>query len=680
MTNQMEKPGTKSNPVSQQEGAIAAAGRMPLRSALCCFLGALIWGTAFVAQSVGGEIHAVTFVGLRFLMGAVVLLPLLIVRKRARSMRMQQGDRTVREPDHKAAIKGGLICGTALFLASWLQQVAIPEVAVGKAGFLTALYIIIVPFLSLIFTRRSNAKVWIGAVIAAVGLYFLCMKPGEEFSIGRWELCLILCAFAFSVQIMCVDHFAPQTDGVELSFMQFLTTGVLGTVLAAVSGNLTLTGVSQQAILSLCYAGIFSSGIAYTLQVVGQKGADPAISSLIMSLESVISAVSGFLFLHQTLSVWELIGCVLMASAIVLVQLPSRRIRTSTLSALVCLLGISALFSGCASAPGTEGSTAASSSAGERQLLQAGEYQAAVDSLTARIDGGEDTEENHRLLGIAYMGLGDYESAASALESALTESGIAPTEIEYDINDYLGVCYYKLGNYDEALGIYDAIVAMRPKDADAIELRGAVKLKLGDTDGMQKDFARAVSLEPTNYDRILSIYTVMSASGYSEEGKQYVQDALEKNSSTISGYDKGRLSYYIGDYETARVNLEQLQDNTDENVALMLGRTYEALGDYNYAANVYKTFLASNTGYPEVYNQLGLCCMKMGDYSAALEAFQEGKALGSSEYLQSLSFNEIVAYENQGNFEQAKTLMTVYRSAYPGDEKAAREETFLATR
>ena len=658
----------------------SAAGKMPLRNALCCFLGSLIWGTAFVAQSVGGEINAEAFVGLRFLMGSVVLLPLLIVRQRTRSKRIRLGDQNVTEPDHKAAIKGGLVCGTALFVASWLQQMAIPMVAVGKAGFLTALYIIIVPVLSFIFTRRSNAKVWIAAGIAAVGLYFLCMKPGEEFSIGRWEMCLILCAFAFSVQIMCVDHFAPMADGVELSFMQFLTAGVIGTVLSAACGTLTLRGVSSQAILSLCYAGIFSSGIAYTLQVVGQKGADPAISSLIMSLESVISAISGFLFLHQTLSVWELTGCVLMAGAIVLVQLPNLRIRPTTLSALVCMLGIPFFFSGCSAAPGAESSSSSSSTTSEQQLLESGDYQSAVDSLTDRIADGEDTENNNRLLGIAYMGLGDYENAASSIESALKESGIVPTETEYDINYYLGVCYYKLGKYDEALEIYDAIVTMRPKDADAMELRGAVKLKLGDTDGMQKDFNKAIALEPTNYDRILSIYTVMSENGQEDAGKQYVQDALDKNSSTISSYDKGRLSYYIGDYETARVNLEQLQDNTDENVALMLGRTYEALGDYNYASNVYKTFLASNTNYPEVYNQLGLCCMKMGDYSSALEAFQQGKALGSSEYLQSLSFNEIVAYEEQGDFEQAKTLMETYRAAYPGDEKAAREQTFLATR
>lgn len=302
----------------------AAAGKMPLRNAVCCFLGALIWGTAFVAQRIGSdEISASTFVGLRFLMGFAILLPLVIVRNRARNKRILQGDRRVEPVDHRQSVRGGIVCGTALVIASWLQQMAIPHVAVGKSGFLTALYIIMVPILSFLLTRRSSARVWIAAAIAAGGLYFLCMKPGESFGFGIWEVLLIACALMFSVQIMSIDHFVAKTDGVELSCMQFLTAGVLGTIGAAIQGELSLAGVSTGSLLALAYAGIFSSGIAYTLQIVGQKGADPSIASLIMSLESVISAVSAFFILHQVLSGRELIGCVLMAAAIVLVQLPS---------------------------------------------------------------------------------------------------------------------------------------------------------------------------------------------------------------------------------------------------------------------------------------------------------------------------------------------------------------------
>lgn len=654
---------------------------MPLGNAVCCFLGALIWGTAFVAQSVGGEeINAMTFVGLRFLMGAVVLSPLLILRRRGRARRILQGDRTIEVPDRKRTWKGGIVCGIALLLASWLQQAAIPHVTVGKAGFLTALYIILVPILSFLVTRRSSAKIWIGAGVAAVGLFFLCMKPGESFSIGKWEWMLFLCALAFSVQIMCVDHFAPGTDGVELSFVQFLTTGILGTMLALLQGNLTLSGASSGALLSLAYAGVFSSGIAYTLQILGQKGADPSIASLIMSMESVISAVSGFFLLHQMLSARELAGCVLMTGAIVIVQLPAGKWKgkMTMLSVFLGMMILPEVLSGCSLAPGADTQTGETTTS-EVKLLESGAYQAAADALNSKIQDGEKTEENQRLLGIAYMGLGDYESAAAALESALNASGIVPTQTEYDINEYLGVCYYKLGNYEEALEIYDAIVTMRPKDAEAIFLRGAVKLQLGDAEGMQKDFTKAVSLDQKNYDRLLSIYTVLKDHGCETEGKEYLQEALDTDSD-MSGYDRGRLSYYCGDYETARVNLEQLHNNSDENVVLMLGRTYEALGDYNYATNVYKTFLASNSSYPEVYNQMGMCCVKMEDFDSALEAFQAGKKLGESEYLQSLSFNEIIAYEHKGDFETAKTLIAAYRASYPGDEKAAREEIFLKTR
>ena len=299
------------------------AGKMPLRNAVCCFLGALIWGTAFVAQRIGSdEIPVSAFVGIRFLMGFVVLLPLVIARERMRRRRIAQGDRTVEPVDHRQSVIGGMVCGVVLMAASWLQQAAIPHVSVGKAGFLTALYIIMVPSLSFLFTRRSKAKVWVSAAISAVGLYFLCMKPNESFGIGGWELILIGGALMFSLQIMSIDHFVVRTDGVELSCMQFLTTGVLGSVIALARGEMSLAGVSTAGILALLYAGIFSSGIAYTLQIVGQKGADPAIASLIMSLESVISAVSAFLILHQTMSGRELFGCVLMASAIVLVQMP----------------------------------------------------------------------------------------------------------------------------------------------------------------------------------------------------------------------------------------------------------------------------------------------------------------------------------------------------------------------
>ena len=346
-----------------------------------------------------------------------------------------------------------------------------------------------------------------------------------------------------------------------------------------------------------------------------------------------------------------------------------RYIRISA-ALLACLM-----LTACSLSSGT-----AADSASALALLQSGSYAEAAAAYEEIIAAGKDTEANYRYLGIAYMGAGDYESAAAALESALDEAGIFPSDMEYDINYYLGSCYYKLGRCEDALEVYSAIVALRPGDADAYQLRGAVRLELGDEEGMLEDFTRAMELDPTDYDRLISIYEVMNGSGYGDEGLLLLNDALEQYADTMGSYDLGRISYYAGEYETARTALEQLDSTSDAAVALMLGRTYEALGDYNYAANIYKNYLAEDPSDASVYNQLGICCLKMDDYEGALEAFQSGKALGESAVLQSLSFNEIVAYEYLEEFETAAELMEAYIASYPGDEAAKREYIFLSTR
>lgn len=298
-------------------------GKMPVKNMLCLLLATFLWGVAFVAQSIGGEeIDAFAYTGIRFLMGAVVLAPFIAVRRKRRSRIPDEKPGGADAGAGRRAITGGILCGIFLAAAALLQQIGIEHVDVGKAGFLTALYIILVPCLSFLLTRRSSAKVWIAAAVALCGLYCLCMEPGEAFSIGAWEGCLILCALMFAVQILLIDHFSPGVDPLEMSFVEFLTTGAIGTAAAAVQGNLTLEGISTGALLALLYSGILSSGVAYTLQVVGQRGADPSIASLIMSLEAPISAAAGFVILQQALSAWELLGCVLMSAAIVLAQLP----------------------------------------------------------------------------------------------------------------------------------------------------------------------------------------------------------------------------------------------------------------------------------------------------------------------------------------------------------------------
>ena len=349
-----------------------------------------------------------------------------------------------------------------------------------------------------------------------------------------------------------------------------------------------------------------------------------------------------------------------------------------TAGRIVFVLLLCVLLGACSAAPGIE--TGEETEESGYELLKAGSYKEAAQALEAEIAGGAGSEENWRYLGIARMGAGDYEGAAEAFETALEEAGILPGETEYDINYYLGSCYFKLGRYEDALEVYDAIIALRPGDADALQLRGTVRLQLGDMEGMLEDYDRVIALDGSDYDRLLSIVEVLSDNGYEAEGQQYLTEAIESGGDGMSSYDLGRLSYYAGDYETARVALEQIQSGSDSAVVLMLGRTYEALGDYNYASNVYRTALASDESNAEVYNQLGLCCMKMSDYESALEAFESGIAAGDTEFLQGLLFNRIIACEYLGDFAQAREWMEAYVEAYPGDEKAAREYTFLSTR
>ena len=335
-------------------------------------------------------------------------------------------------------------------------------------------------------------------------------------------------------------------------------------------------------------------------------------------------------------------------------------------------------LSACSAGASTDSSQGSSYSG--MDYLEAGDYKTAKESFQTQIDSGSGLEDAYRGLGLACMGLGDYESAATALESALDAAGAFPGTKEYDINYYLGTCYYKLAKYDKALEVYDAIVNLRPRDADAYVLRGTVKAAQGDTAGMESDYRTAIDLAPTDYDRIEQIYEKMTEAGDEETAKTYISDVLQSQADTIDDYNAGRLAYCIGDYSTAKSHLENISTNRTYEVTILLGRTYEALGDFNYAISVYQGFLDSDQTHAEVYNQLGLCQLQMGNYQDALTAFQNGLSVGESEITQSLQFNQIVAYEYLGDFSKAKVLMEDYLKSYPGDENAKREETFLATR
>ncbi|HIY06410.1 MAG TPA: DMT family transporter [Candidatus Evtepia faecigallinarum] len=284
------------------------------------FVAALIWGTAFVAQSVGMDhIGPFTFNAVRSLVGGVALIPVILFFNRRKSPQRRQAERANR----KTLLLGGVCCGLALGVASCLQQVGIQYTTVGKAGFITALYIVIVPILGLFFHKKVGVKLWVSVVVAILGLYLLCMSGSLRLSWG--DFLVLLCALCFSAHIMVIDYFSPRVDGVQMSCLQFFVAGIFSAVLMlAVEGvpDPHAVAISWMPIL---YTGVLSSGVGYTLQIIGQKGVNPTVASLVLSLESVISVLAGWVILNQSMSAREVLGCVLMFGAIILAQLPERR-------------------------------------------------------------------------------------------------------------------------------------------------------------------------------------------------------------------------------------------------------------------------------------------------------------------------------------------------------------------
>lgn len=288
-----------------------------LKSSFLLFLAAFIWGVAFVAQSVGMDyMGPYSFNGARFLLGSIVLMPLVFFRrKKAQSEGKESADL-------KNTLAGGICCGLALCSAALFQQFGILYTTVGKAGFITTLYIIIVPIMGIFLKKKVSGRIWIGAVIAAFGMYLLCMS--EKFALSRGDAYVFICAVLFSVHILVIDYFSPKADGVTLSCIQFMTAGVVCSVLAIIIEKPEI-GNFIDGIIPLAYAGIMSSGVGYTLQIVGQKNMEPTVASLILSLESVISVLAGWVILGQTLSGKELLGCALVFAAVILVQLPDKK-------------------------------------------------------------------------------------------------------------------------------------------------------------------------------------------------------------------------------------------------------------------------------------------------------------------------------------------------------------------
>ena len=293
--------------------------RSAVRSVLLPLITAFIWGSAFVAQSLSsGHIGPFTFNAARSLVGAVVLLLTLRIRRIFRHGEEHAGKS--RKTDVKSLLPGGICCGFFLALASVLQQYGITTTGAGKAGFITALYVVLVPLAGLFFGRKCPSRVWFSVLLAVCGLYFLCIRSGEKLSIGIGELSVFLCAFAFTAQILCVDRFVKKTDPVALSCAQFFLCFVFCSIGAVLTEEIRLPELTA-CIPYILYVGVFSSGIAYTLQIVAQKEGDPVLVSLLLSLEAFFAVVTGALILHERLSERELLGCALMMAAVLLSQL-----------------------------------------------------------------------------------------------------------------------------------------------------------------------------------------------------------------------------------------------------------------------------------------------------------------------------------------------------------------------
>lgn len=307
------------------------------------------------------------------------------------------------------------------------------------------------------------------------------------------------------------------------------------------------------------------------------------------------------------------------------------------------------------------------------------EYENALTFFETAEAEGEEPQQISRGKGIALLGLTRYEEAIEEFLRALSYSDARVDEFDYDTNYYLATAYFKMGRLEEAEAVYTAILNLRP-EKEAFYSRGIVYLSGDELKQASQDFDEAIRLDPQDHDLRIEIYQVMESKGYKEEGKAYLQAALGNTGEKLSDREKGRLSYYLEDYESARAYLESQKGEKDSETTLLLGQTYEKLGDYNYAASIYSNFLADNSQDVTILNRLGMCRLQSGDAQAALECFHKALEIGDSSMTQVLKFNEIVAYEYLGEFDQANVLMKAYLQAYPDDQDARREYEFLKSR
>ena len=340
-------------------------------------------------------------------------------------------------------------------------------------------------------------------------------------------------------------------------------------------------------------------------------------------------------------------------------------------------LSLTILLSGCGSLAGRHSIDSGFA------YIESHEYTSALESFEEAEKNGEDACLIHRGKGIAYLYSGEYEQAAEELLSSLASDEGIVDDMDFDTNYYLAESYMKLGEYSKAKEVYDAIIGLRSGDINAYYLRGTCELSSGNHDSGYADFTKAISLNPKDYSMMIMIYKSLAENGYEEEGISIITRALENGSDYMTNYEKGQISFYLGNNADAQSYLEAARSERDqekEPVVLLLGQTGEVQGDYNYAISVYKTYLSENPNSAKVYNQLGMCQIKQGDYSGAVSSFQAGRDLDDKSMNQALWLNQITAYEYMGEFTVASSMMNDYLKIYSDDETAIRENIFLSTR
>ncbi len=283
---------------------------------------AVIWGSSFVAQTTGAEyVGPFTFISMRSLLGAVTLLPVIGITGCIK--KKHNGSNKMSADEKKYLLKGGALCGIVLFFASNLQQLGIDGgTEPGRAAFITALYILLVPIFSLFLGKKIRPLIWPCVIVSIIALYLLCVKEGGKTQFS--DLYVLLCAVCYTVHILVIDRVSPKVDGVMLSMLQFLVAGAISAIPMLLFEDVSVESLIKAA-PSIAYSGIMSSGVAYTLQILGQQKTEPTIATMIMSLESVFGVLTAMIILHQVPTMREGIGCVLMFAAIIVAQLPEKK-------------------------------------------------------------------------------------------------------------------------------------------------------------------------------------------------------------------------------------------------------------------------------------------------------------------------------------------------------------------